>query len=134
MDRNVERARALVGCRFRPQGRNPELGLDCIGLACAAYRIPTTGIPFDYRLRGDHRGQLVNGLRVWFRRIAKPDAKAGDLMLLEVAPDQLHVAILTERGFVHADARLRKVVEAPGAPIWPILSVHRRRVRKLNEK
>lgn len=130
----VERARTLVGCRFRPQGRVPELGLDCIGLACAAYRIPSAGIPSDYRLRGDHRGQLVSGLRSRFRRVAKSAAKAGDLILLEVAPDQLHLAILTDRGFVHADARLRKVVETPGAPPWPILSVHRRRARPLNGK
>lgn len=134
MDGIVERARALVGRRFRPQGRDPQTGLDCIGLACTSYRVPTSEIPFNYRLRGDHRGQLVNGLRAWFREVAKTRAKAGDLVLLEVAPDQLHVAILTERGFVHADARLRKIVEAPGAPIWPILSVHRRRKRKLNEK
>ena len=134
MDRNVERARALVGRRFRPQGRDPELGLDCIGLACAAYRVPTSEIPFDYRLRGDHRGQLVNGLRIWFRKVAQSAAKAGDLVLLEVAQDQLHVAILTERGFVHADARLRKIVETPGAPSWPILSVHRHRLRRVNGK
>ena len=134
MDGIVERARALIGCRFRPQGRDPQTGLDCIGLACAAYRVPTTEIPFDYRLRGNHYGQLVNGLRPWFRRVAKAGGRAGDLVLLEVAPDQFHVAVLTHAGFVHADARLRKVVEAPGTPIWPILSVHRRRKRKLNEK
>lgn len=134
MNEIVERARALIGRRFRPQGRDPEMGLDCIGLACAAYQVPAAEIPFDYRLRGDHRGQLVNGLPAWFRTVAKSAAKAGDLVLLEVAPDQLHVAILTERGFVHADARLRKIVEAPGAPTWPILSVHRRRKRRTNEK
>lgn len=130
----VVRARALIGRRFRPQGRDPELGLDCIGLACAAYRVPTAEIRFDYRLRGDHRGQLVEGLRAWFRKVSKSAAKAGDLILFEVAPDQLHLAILTERGFVHADARLRKIVEVPGAPIWPILSIHRRRTRKVSEK
>ena len=134
MDGVVERARALIGCRFRPQGRDPELGLDCIGLACAAYCIPVDGVPSDYRMRGDHRAALENALRSRFRKMAKSAAKAGDLILLKVATDQLHVAILTERGFVHADARLRRIVEVPGAPHWPILSVHRRRTRKLNEK
>jgi hypothetical protein len=31
-------------------------------------------------------------------------------------PAQLHLAILTGRGFIHADARLRRVVETPGRP------------------
>lgn len=29
----VARARAAIGARFRPRGRVPEAGLDCVGLA-----------------------------------------------------------------------------------------------------
>ncbi|NUT00729.1 MAG: peptidoglycan endopeptidase [Sphingomonas sp.] len=127
----VKRARALCGCRFRPQGRTPELGLDCVGLACAVYRIPANRIPNDYRLRSGDADRLQNYVEQFFRKVRK--AWPGDLLTLRVAPDQLHLAILSERGFIHADAGLRRVVETPGPPPWPILSVHRRR-RKPIEK
>lgn len=128
-DLAVARARALVGCRFRPQGRSPEQGLDCIGLACAVFRIPAEKVPRDYRLRGDQRDRLEREVALHFRRVPKAAAKPGDLLVLSVAPNQSHLAVLTDRGFVHADAGLRKVVETPGAPSWPILSVQRRRKR-----
>lgn len=59
----------------------------------------------------------------FFRRV--DNAVAGDLLLCAVADNQLHLAVVTERGFVHADARLRRVVETPGAVPWPVLSAHR---------
>jgi hypothetical protein len=55
------------------------------------------------------------------------------LLLFSVAADQRHLAVLTERGFVHADAGLRQVVETPGPPAWRVLSAWRRRVRKIAE-
>ena len=63
----------------------------------------------------------------WFRRIDKSRACAGDLLLLAVAADQLHLAVRTDDGFVHADARLRRVVHTPGDPPWPLIAVYRRR-------
>jgi murein DD-endopeptidase / murein LD-carboxypeptidase len=125
----VIRARALVGCRFRPQGRDPELGLDCVGLACSVFRIPAAEVPCDYRLRGREQKRLRREIDRHFDIIPVIDAAAGDLLVCSVAPDQLHLAILTDRGFVHADARLRKVVETPGPAPWRILSVHRRRAQ-----
>lgn len=123
MDEAVARARALVGCAFRPQGRDPEIGVDCVGLACAAFAIPVDQIPRDYKLRGDSRERLDKCVRAHFRRV--PSGRAGDLLVLSVAEDQVHLAVKADRGFIHADARLRKVVETPGAPPWPILSAYR---------
>ena len=119
----MARARALVGCRFRPQGRSPELGLDCIGLACAAYGIPAEEIPCDYRLRGDFRDRIERELAARFQRVCA--LRPGDLLLLSVAGDQLHLAVKTDLGFVHADAGLRTVVETPGTPPWPVISAYR---------
>lgn len=123
------RALALAGVPFRAQGRDPERGLDCVGLSLVTYGIPTERVRRDYRLRGDHQREVMETLRVWFRRISRLQAKAGDLMLLSVTADQLHLAIQTEVGFVHADAGLRRVVHTPGESQWPLTGVYRRRAR-----
>ena len=45
----------------------------------------------------------------------------GDVVLMRSGPGQLHLGILTPGGMVHADAGLRRVVERPGAPPWPVI-------------
>lgn len=123
------RARALVGTRFRAQGRTPSLGLDCLGLVLSAFGLPEGIARRDYRLRGDHLDELLDGLAGPFRRVPPSRRRPGDVIVLQVARDQLHLGILTDTGFVHADARLGKVVETAGAPPWPILAHFRRRRR-----
>jgi hypothetical protein len=51
-------------------------------------------------------------------------------MLCAVAADQVHLAIDCGGSFVHADARLRRIVETPGNPSWPVIAVFRRRAIK----
>ena len=126
----VRRARALVGTRFRPQGRDPVMGLDCVGLIVSAFTLPGDGIRRDYRLRGPHGGELKAELRRHFRRISAGAMRGGDVMLCAVAADPMHLAIECGGSFVHADARLRKIVETPGNPGWPIVAVFRRRTPK----
>ena len=123
------RARALVGTRFRPQGRVPERGLDCVGLVLCAFKLPGAMVRRDYRLRGDHQAEMIRELAPVFREIEPRHRRAGDLLLMRVADDQLHLGIVTNVGFVHADARLGKVVETPGLPSWPLVAVFRRRAR-----
>lgn len=127
---HAERARALVGVRFRAQGRTPEAGLDCVGLVLRAFGLPDDLVRHDYRLRGDYRQELLRELGKPFRRIAPRQGRNGDVIVLQVAPGQLHLAIVTADGFVHADARRGKVVETPGTPSWPIIAAFRRRTRK----
>ena len=121
----VLRARSLVGCRFRPQGRDAYLGLDCVGLVCAAFGIVADSVPRDYRLRGGNFERLKSEMGRFFRRVRTP--AAGDVLVFKVAAHQLHAAILSDRGFIHADARLRMVVETPGTPPWQLLSAYRRK-------
>ena len=64
-----------------------------------------------------------------FRQISPSLRRPGDLLLMQVAGDQVHLGIITDVGFVHADARLAKVTETPGSPTWPIIAVFRKRVR-----
>jgi cell wall-associated NlpC family hydrolase len=122
----VRRARSLIGCPFRPQGRDPSSGLDCVGLVCAVFGIPSEAVPRDYRMRGGGFERLTSEVARFFHSVRVPTA--GDIVIFQVAADQPHLGILTKRGIIHADAKLRRVVETPGAASWPMLSAHRRKI------
>jgi hypothetical protein len=122
----AERARALVGTRFRPQGRGDD-GLDCVGLVLATFGLSADLVRRDYRLRGNHEAEARASLEGCFRRISK--LAAGDVMLMRVAADQLHLGVRTKAGFVHAHAAIGRVVETPGMPDWPLLGIYRIRSR-----
>lgn len=118
------RARALVGTRFRPQGRG-EGGLDCVGVVVATFGLPP--VRNNYLLRGDYLDEIRKALNVHFRRVSRTHGRAGDLMVLQPGARQVHMAVRTEHGFVHADARIRRVVETPGEPPWLLLGTYRKR-------
>jgi len=124
-ERIVARARGCVGARFRPQGRDPATGLDCVGVAVMAFGLPVMRVRKDYGLRGGSRTQIEREMSDYFDRISPAKAGAGDLLLVEPGPEQLHMIILTPGGYLHADARLRRVVEVPGAAPWPVLGAWR---------
>ena len=119
----AERARALVGTPFRPQGRTAQ-GLDCVGVAVTVFGL--TGVRCNYRTRGDHWCELRSFLRRDFCGVPAVQLRSGDLMLMRIAEDQLHIAVRTQAGFIHAHAGLRCVVETPGLPEWPLVGVYRR--------
>lgn len=121
-------ARALVGTRFRPQGRGPE-GLDCVGVVLATFGIAAEEVRANYALRGEHLDELREALTRYFRKVPKSSLGSGDVMLLRVGEGQPHLAVRTRRGFVHAHAGIRRVVETPGLPEWPLLAVYRKRSR-----
>jgi cell wall-associated NlpC family hydrolase len=117
----VAAARAAIGARFRLHGRAPETGLDCVGLAAFALRAEgfEGPVPSGYALRsGD--GARVRRLLEGAGLVEAKDAQPGDLLLLRTGPGQLHFAIQTDSGIVHADAMLRRVVERPGSS-WPVI-------------
>lgn len=121
----VARARALVGVRFRPQGRCREHGLDCLGVVAAAMEIGAELVPDDYALRGGEIGELEDGLvRAGFLSVPG-EAEAGDVLIARSGPGQLHAVVLTPGGHVHAHAGLRRVVETPGVPPWSVLGAWR---------
>jgi cell wall-associated NlpC family hydrolase len=124
----AERARALVGTRFRPQGRGPD-GLDCAGVVLATFELDRAKAPRDYRLRGGSQREVDAALREHFRRVALPQLRPGDIVLMSLASGQLHLGVRTAAGFVHAHAGLRRVVETPGMPEWPVIAAYRWRVR-----
>ncbi len=113
----ITRARALVGVRFRPHGRDPATGLDCVGLAGLAMGV--AGLPTGYPLRGGSAGALA--ARIDGCGLVRRGPAPGALALVESGPAQFHLVVLTADGFVHADAGRRRVVERRGAVPWPVI-------------
>lgn len=122
-------ARALVGAPFRLHGRDPTTGLDCIGLVACA--VGGAVVPTGYRLRQGSPDAIVAGLDAALVRVDV--ARAGDVLLFEAGAAQFHLGVMTERGFVHACALLRRVVETPGMPEWPLIGAWRKLGRKMGK-
>lgn len=120
----VERARSLVGARFRLHGRAPESGLDCVGLVAAA--LGRSDAPSGYALRGGSAEGFVAMLDAAGLE-AVERAEAGDVLLIEAGARQFHLGVWTGAGLVHADAGLRRVVETPGWPRWRVVGIWRAR-------
>lgn len=114
-------ARGAVGTRFRLHGRGSD-GLDCVGLAGLAYEV---AVPTGYPLRSNDLA-AVEAVAAAAGLERATTASVGDLIALASGPGQLHLGVTTADGFVHADASLRRVVERPGAPPWPVLARWRR--------
>lgn len=120
-ERVAARALATVGARFRLHGRDPATGLDCVGVAAVA--LGWEAVPTGYALRG---GDAVRVAALLDARLARGDgAVVGDLLLVAAGAGQLHFAVRTATGVVHADAGLRRVVERPGTGPWPLLAAWR---------
>lgn len=119
----VARARSLLGTRFRLHGRDAGEGLDCVGLAAAAFGME--GVPSGYPLRGGDPARIMATIGAWLSVATEPRS-AGDLLLMAAGPGQLHLGVWTGDALVHADLGLGRVVERPGAPPWPVLGGWRR--------
>ncbi|HEU4877051.1 MAG TPA: peptidoglycan endopeptidase [Sphingomicrobium sp.] len=125
----VARARALLRTRFVAQGRDPAIGLDCVGLALLAYAIDPAGVRDDYRLSGAHRSAILRFAEPRFRRVSRRRLRQGDLLLLRPGASQWHLGIWSGGGLIHADIASGRVVERPGAIAWPVAAALRQRVR-----
>ncbi len=121
----VAAARRAIGVRFRLHGRDPAYGLDCVGLAALAIRAGggQAIIPTGYALRSgdsDAAAAMIEAAGL----IRADHGQPGDLLLCRAGPGQLHLVIDSAApggGFIHADAQLRRVVERPGPPPWPVI-------------
>jgi murein DD-endopeptidase / murein LD-carboxypeptidase len=116
------RARRCVGARFRPQGRDPAYGLDCVGLV--AFALGAREVRADYSLRGGSV-QAVERELVQTGLVRVTSRVQGDVLVMRAGPGQIHLGVATATGLVHADPGLRRVVERPGEPPWSIVSIWR---------
>ncbi|AQR74424.1 NlpC/P60 family protein [Sphingomonas sp. LM7] len=119
-ERAVAAARAALGVGFRLHGRGAD-GLDCVGLVALALRAEgfAGSVPSGYRLRSGDAGRICAAIAAT-GLVPVADDQAGDLLLMRPGPGQLHFAIRTETGMIHADAMLRRVVERDELP-WPVV-------------
>lgn len=125
-NRAVARARALIGVRFALHGRTPD-GVDCVGLVAHAHQCADRA-PTDYDLRTSRNDHWIGVLDQILRRAKRIVPRAGDVLLMQAGPAQLHLGIWTGAALIHGHASLRRVVETPGLPVWPVIGIwHARR-------
>ena len=120
----ADRATTLVGVPFRLRGRSVEAGLDCVGVV--AHALECTGRSFeisrDYALRGEYLARISAFFDSdCFRLIEAESFQPGDILLGRAAERQVHFAVHTSHGAVHAHAGLRRVVLTPPPLIWPTI-------------
>lgn len=102
-----ERATALIGTRFRAQGRNPASGLDCVGLVICAFDLSPVELP-RYRLTDGDWDGIERALRPWFDR-CMGNTRPSDVVVFRM-PRCFHFGVLGKGHLVHADLTIGRVV------------------------
>lgn len=124
----ITAARACLGTPFHHQGRQPHIGLDCIGLVVVALQACGMRIEDrqDYSIRpnGDH---LLQALA---RHGALPvqTIESGDILLFRYDQQPQHVAIATDNNMmIHSFAPAGAVVETNIGVYWQrrLLGIYR---------
>lgn len=133
-------ARAMVGVRFRAQGRDTARGLDCVGLVWAAYAAAKVVLcaPQAYPLRGWSGERILTMLAqsglvavghpagLVGRNEARPLCRqVGDVLLCHVGAGQFHLGLGGDDSVIHAHAGLRRVVERPWDADWDAAAIWR---------
>ncbi|MBL4801350.1 MAG: C40 family peptidase [Emcibacter sp.] len=106
-------ARACVGHPFRHQGRDPETGLDCVGLI--VYVAKTLGLSgfdlTDYKKIPGREAISRYANAAGFEPRPKADMAPGDVVILKFGRYIEHSAIVSDRGIIHACEKYGRVVE-----------------------
>jgi cell wall-associated NlpC family hydrolase len=116
-------AESFVGTPFRFRGREPQTGLDCVGLVAAALAklgLPVRPLPAYSIRQQNFAAQLGCAAGAGFDDVTDTLAP-GDLLLVWPGPAQVHLGVVSSAGgLVHAHAGLGKVVVTPAPLPWPI--------------
>lgn len=106
-------ARALVGTPFEHQGRQPGVGIDCIGVVMhVAHTLGITDYDRTNYGRSPHTDELERALDMLFVRKTGGPA-VGEIALFKFRNERVpqHVAIVTDTGIIHAHASFGRCVE-----------------------
>lgn len=117
-------AEKMLGTPFRLHGRDPAIGLDCIGLVSAA--LEAIGrhhhTPEKYTIRQTNLSVLLPFARASGLIECDGELAPGDIVLARPGPAQFHLLIAhSAQDFIHAHAGLRKVVMTPGPLPWKVI-------------
>lgn len=104
------RARKLLGVPFRPHGRSPLLGLDCVGVVLWAFEIVGAEAP-RYRLSDGSWPEIEARVSRWFE--PAPQGATQPTLLITHRRRSFHFAVGGPDTFVHADLRIGRIVETP---------------------
>jgi cell wall-associated NlpC family hydrolase len=118
-------AESFVGASFRLHGRDPIMGLDCVGLvllAMAEIGRPIR-LPVSYALRNLEPERFMQlPAAAGFFEPDDVELDDGDVLVFAPGAAQLHLAIVAiGGGIIHAHAGLRRVVRTPFPLPWPII-------------
>jgi len=120
-------ARQLVGSPFRLHGRDPQTGLDCVGLFTAAMAAigRKVHVPPCYGLRNTSLFQAAPLARLAGLKETSGPVEAGHVLLVRLSALQAHLMIAANRDlYVHAHAGLRRVVAMTPDGMQPFSVVH----------
>jgi hypothetical protein len=117
-------AEGYLGASFRLHGRDPLTGFDCLGLVLFA--LAEIGRPvhlvLGYGLRNLEPERFLRLPEAAGFAETDTPLEAGDVLLLEAGPAQLHIALVgVDGGIVHAHAGLGRVVHTPFPLPWPVI-------------
>ena len=110
-----ERALALLGVPFRPQGRNPHVGLDCLGVVVWAFSL-TLPEPPRYRLTDGNWEVIEHELAPWFDPVRGRDVLDSDLVVVRLARS-FHFGVVSGDHLIHADVNVGRVVARRRRPL-----------------
>ena len=121
----ASRALSQLGVPFRLHGRSKGVALDCVGLVAVAIEpyLNRRAVPADYAMRGSFLKKIGSffGELPFTLQPSCNVAERGDILLTEVGPSQLHLIVVTDEGWVHAHAGLRRVVLSTPHTDWAII-------------
>ena len=118
-------AERLVGTTFRLYGRDPQTGLDCVGLVITALTATGRRVvdPAGYQLRNSSIDRWLGLMGEAGFAPAHASLEPGDVAIVVAGPAQHHLLIASQANtFVHVHAGLRRVVCQPGPLPWPVHS------------
>lgn len=116
-------ARKYIRVPFLHQGRDPAIGIDCIGLGEIALR--DAGAPYVSRWAADYSRNPHDGLlearleQVFGAPLSIDDMQPGDIAVIRYGRQLRHVAIVGEQLYdgvwhltlIHTDSRMGRVTE-----------------------
>jgi len=115
----IDSARECIGTPFSHQGRQPGVGMDCIGLIrypAVKFGITTDDYPYGRQPDPKFMKDILDKYLIKVK-----DLKPADVLWIQFQGDPMHLAIYTEKNtIIHAMANgPGKVTEHGFRPPWP---------------